>query len=139
MTVLILILAVAAASLQTPSNAGEDLLDGCSRVKTARAHYSKQTEALRLKSSNDPLTGQTDVLHYRLDLEIDPAAEYLSGSNTMTVNTLADSVTSFRFWLHSVYSITDIEVEGETVEWRRLDAEVIGVSLGRTPGVKISS
>ena len=38
MTVLIMILALGAASLQTPATAEDDPLDGCSRVKTARAH-----------------------------------------------------------------------------------------------------
>ena len=132
MTVLILILAIGATSLQIPSDVEEDLLDGCSRIKTARAHFSERTEALRLKSSNDPLTGQTDVLHYRLDFEVDPAAEYLSGSNTMTVATVVDDVSVFRFWLHTTYSITALEVEGERADWRRLDAEIIEVSLGRT-------
>ena len=131
MTVLIMILALGAASLQ-PLADEPDQLDGCSRTKTARAHFSEQTKALRLKSSNDPLTGQTDVLHYRLDFEVDPAAEYLSGGNTMTVKTLVDNVTAFRFWLHNVMSISAVEIDGKAAEWQRLDAEVIEVSLGRT-------
>jgi aminopeptidase N len=132
MTVLIMILALGAASLQTLSTNAEDPLDGCSRIKTARAHFSERTEALRLKSSNDPLTGQTDVLHYRLDFEVDPDTRYLSGSNTMTVSTLVHGVTAFRFWLHTAFSITAVEIEGEAAEWQRLDPEVIEVSLGRT-------
>jgi len=131
MTVLTLILALGVASLQTPSTAVEDPPDGCSRLKTARANLPGKNEALRLKSSNDPLTGHTDVLHYRLDFEVDPAAEYLRGSNTMTVTTVVDDVSVFRFWLHTAFSITALEVEGETAEWRRLDAEVVEVSLGR--------
>ena len=132
MTVLIMILALGVASLQTPSTAGEGTLDGCSRVKTERAHLSEKTEALRIKSSNDPLTGQTDVLHYRLDFEVDPATEYLRGSNTMTVRAVVDDVSVFRFWLHTAFSITALEVGGETAEWRRLDAEIIEVSLGQS-------
>jgi aminopeptidase N len=131
MTVLMMILALGAAALQIPSTTAEDRLDGCSRVKAARAHLSKKTEALRLKSSNDPLTGQTDVLHYRLDFEVDPEARYLAGSNTMTVNTLVHGVTAFRFWLHGALSITAVEVDGGAAEWRRLDSEVIEVSLGQ--------
>ena len=127
MMVLILILAIGAAGLQIPSAVEEDPLDGCSRIKTARAHFSERTEALRLKSSNDPLTGQTDVLHYRLDFEVDPAAEYLRGSNTMTVATVVDDVSVFRFWLPTAFSITALEVEGERADWRRLDAEIIEV------------
>ena len=132
MTVLAMILALGVASLQMPSTAGDEPLDGCSRVKAARAQFSEKAEALRLKSSSDPLTGQTDVLHYRLDIEVDPDSEYLNGSNTMTITTLVDDVSVFHFWLHSALSITAVEVEGEAVEWRRLDTEVIEVSLGRT-------
>ena len=132
MTVLIMILVLGAASLQTPTTTAEDPLDGCSRAKTARAHFSDQAERLRLKSSSDPLAAQTDVLHYRLDFEVDPTARYLSGSNTMTVRTLVDDVTVFRFWLHSALSITAVEVEGKAAQWQRLDTEVIEVSLGRT-------
>ena len=132
MTVLMLILALGVASPQTPSTAGEGPLDGCSRGKTERAHASKRTETLRIKSSNDPLTTQTDVLHYRLAFEIDPPARYLSGRNTMTIRTLVDDVNVFRFWLHTAFSIAAVEVDGENAEWRRLDAEVIEVSLGQT-------
>ena len=63
MTVLAMILALGVASLQMPSTAGDEPLDGCSRVKAARAQFSEKAEALRLKSSSDPLTGQTDVHH----------------------------------------------------------------------------
>jgi hypothetical protein len=131
MAVVMMILALAAASaLPLPSE--PDPLDGCSRTKTARAQFSEKTEALRLKSSNDPLAEQTDVLHYRLDFEVDPADEYIDGSNTMTIRSLVDSVTAFRFWLHSAMSITAVEIDGNAAGWQRLDTEIIEVSLGRS-------
>jgi hypothetical protein len=131
MTVLIMILVLGAGILQTPETIADDGLDGCSRAKTARAHFSDEAERLRLKSSSDPLASQTDVLHYRLDFEVDPTARYLSGSNTMTISALVDGVTVFRFWLHNALSITKVEVEGKAAQWQRLDTEVIEVSLGR--------
>ena len=132
MTVLILILALGVSSPQTSSAVEGGPLDGCSRLKTTRAPLSEKAEKLRLKSSNDPLTGQTDVLHYRLDFEVDPTTEYLRGTNTMTVKTLDDSVTAFRFWLHDVMSVSAVELDGKPVDWQRLDAEIIEVSIART-------
>jgi hypothetical protein len=132
MAVLITILVLAAASLQSPQQTVPESLDGCARAKTARAQFSAKTEALRLKSTSDPLAEQTDVLHYRLDFEIDPVAEYIDGSNTMTVRTLVDEVTEFHFWLHRAMYITAVKIEGRVAAWRRLDTEVIEVSLGRT-------
>ena len=132
MAVLMMIIVLAATSVQPPSTPMKDPPDSCSRAKTARARYLEKADALRLKSVNDPLAGQTDVRHYRLDFEVHPTARYIDGSNTMTVKTLVDDVTAFRFWLHRALTITAVEVEGETAAWRRLDEEVIEVSLGRS-------
>jgi aminopeptidase N len=138
MAIVILILVLGVASLQAqPVDelvpvAGSEAIDGCSRVKAARGVLLEETERLRLKSSSDPLAEQTDVLHYRLDFEIDPAAEYLDGGNTMTVRTVVDEVAVFRFWLHVAMSITDIRVDDRVAAWRRLDTEVIEVELGRS-------
>jgi aminopeptidase N len=138
MAILVLILVLGAASLQAPpvdeaaSPAGRDAIDGCSRVKAARADFSAESDRLRLKSSSDPLAEQTDVLHYRLDFEIDPVAEYLDGGNTMTVRVVANEVAAFRFWLHSAMSITEIRVDDRVAAWRRLDTETIEVELGQS-------
>ena len=127
MTVWIIILALGAASLQPLPMDGDsptaayDATDGCSRLKAARSSFSEEAKRLKFKSSSDPLAEQTDVLHYRLEFEIDPAAEYLDGGNTMTVNALVDGVTVFHFWLHSALSINEVRVEGRTAAWRRLD------------------
>ena len=138
MVILILILILAAASLQAQSldeavpAAGFDTVDGCSRIKAARAVLSEEAARLRHKSSSDPLAEQTDVLHYRLEFEIDPAAEHLEGGNTMTVKAVYDGVSIFRFWLHSALTISEIRVEDRVAAWRRLDTEVIEVELGRS-------
>jgi aminopeptidase N len=138
MTVLIIILVLGVASLQPlpvdedHALAAHDALDGCSRIKAARATLSEEADRLRLKSSSDPLAEQTDVLHYRLDFDIDPVAEYINGANTMTVKALVDDLTAFRFWLHSSMSINEVRVEGRVAAWRRIDAEVIEVELGQS-------
>jgi aminopeptidase N len=132
MTVFMLILVLTVASSSSPPQTVQDPPDGCSRIKTARPQLHEKAEALRLKSSRDPLALQTDVLHYRLDFEVDPIAETIDGSNTMTIRTLVDEVTQFHFWLHSAMYITAVKVDGRVVAWRRLDTEVIEVLLGRS-------
>jgi aminopeptidase N len=138
MAILILILVLGAASLQAspvdevvPSTV-HDGADRCSRAKAARAGLSEEAARLKLKSSSDPLSEQTDVLHYKLDFEIDPVARYLDGGNTMTVKAVVDGVAVFRFWLHSAMSITEIRVDGRVAAWRRLDTEAIEVELGHS-------
>ncbi len=93
---------------------------------------------LRLKSINDPLNERTDVLHYRLDFDVNPESETINGSNTMTVRALTGGVTAFHFWLHTALRITEVEVDGKGAVWRRLDAEVIEVS-GPVDAVEFST
>ena len=97
MTVLIIILVLGVASLQPlPMDedhalAAHDALDGCSRIKAARATLSEEADRLRLKSSSDPLAEQTDVLHYRLDFDIDPVIALDTAFLQAAVNTLCDT------------------------------------------------
>jgi aminopeptidase N len=127
MTILVLI----AAGLQ-PLADDSHRIDGCSRTKVMSSRSLQRADELRLKSANDPLADQTDVLHYRLELDVDPTAEYLNGANTMTVSVLADGVTVFHFWLHEAMTISSVEVDGRPVTWQRPDSEVIEVMLDRT-------
>ena len=106
--------------------------EGCSHAKTAIARAAAGAKALRLKSTDDPLAEQTDVLHYRLDFEVVPMTRFLGGSNTMTVRCLEDGVTAFRFWLHSAMSIASVRLDGSSAQWRRLDGATLEVELGRS-------
>jgi len=106
--------------------------EGCSHAKTAIARAAAEAKALWVKSSDDPLAEQTDVLHYRLDIEVDPAARFLDGSNTMTVRCREDGVSVFHFWLHSAMSITSVRVDGSSGQWHRLDSATLEVELGRS-------
>ncbi len=107
---------------------------GCSRAKIAVARAASHNAKLALKSSDDPLAEETDVLHYRLDLEVDPSRGFLAGSNTMTVRCRVDGVRVFRFWLHSAMAITGLRVNGSAASWRRLDGATLEVNLDRTYG-----
>ena len=106
--------------------------EGCSHAKTAIARAAVEAKALRLKSTDDPLAEQTDVLHYRLDFEVVPMTQFLGGANTMTVRCREDGVTAFRFWLHSAMSITSVRLDGSNAQWRRLDGATLEVELGRS-------
>jgi aminopeptidase N len=116
-------------TVQSPPTEG---LDGCSRAKTARARYSEKADALQLKNVNDPLAGQTDVRHYRLDFEVDLDAQTFSGSTTMTVASRIEDLLIFRFWLNSSMAISSVEVDGEEVEWQRLNETTVDVDLNRS-------
>jgi len=106
--------------------------EGCSHAKTAIARAAARAGTLFLKSTDDPLAHQTDVRHYRLDLEVDPMNRFLDGSNTMTVESRVDDVTAFRFWLHAAMTVGSVEVDGAAAQWRRLDSATVEVELGRT-------
>jgi len=109
-----------------------EVFEGCSHAKTAIARAAAEAKNLRLKSSDDPLAEQTDVLHYRLDFEVVPMSGFLGGHNTMTVRCREDGVTAFRFWLNSVMSITSVRLDGASAQWRRLDGATLEVELGRS-------
>ena len=104
----------------------------CSRAKTASPERAKAARYLQLKSSNDPLALQTDVQHYRLELEVDPAAAFIDGRTTMAVMCVEDGVTAFRFWLHSSLTINEVELEGGAADWTRLDEATVEVELDAT-------
>jgi aminopeptidase N len=78
----------------------------------------------------DPLAALTDVLHYRLDLQIDPAARRLTGSNEMTVRCVV-AVSTFHFRLDSLFTIGAVTVDGVAASWQRLDSETVEVALDR--------
>lgn len=74
---------------------------------------------------------ETDVRHYRLELEAVPATRVLIGSNVMTVRAAADSVQRFRFRLASSYALTSVTVDDAPAAFSRLDAATVEVELGR--------
>ena len=81
------------------------------------------------RDTDAPLT--TDVQHYHLDLEIAPSTAWLGGSNTMTVRSLVDNLTTFRFRLQEVFTISDLRVGGTPVGSSRLDSATMEVTLDR--------
>jgi hypothetical protein len=73
----------------------------------------------------------TDVQHYWLDIELNPISEMVSGTNTMTIRSRVDNLTTFIFRLHFNFAIGDVRVGGNPVAWTRLDPANIAVTLDR--------
>jgi len=135
LVVVILAGAVPVTAVDVPQEAAHDEPLGCSRAKTALAGAALADVKLLLKSSDDPLAEETDVLHYQLDIEVVPSSFFLTGNNTMTVRSRVDGVTAFRFWLHSSMSINSVRVNGDAAPWRRLDGATVEVDLDRSYNV----
>jgi len=73
----------------------------------------------------------TDVLHYFLDIEINPGAEWIGGSNTMNVRSLVDGLTTFSVRLRSNFDITEMSIDGTPLSWTRPDLYHVEATLDR--------
>lgn len=107
----------------------------CAHAKTAhlRAMLAQHGTLTLPVGVRDGLE-DTDVLHYHLDLLIDPGLKRLDGSNTMTVRSAINGLTSFQFRLSSTFTIGALTVGGQSVSWQRLDPATIEVMLDRPYG-----
>ncbi|MFQ5806149.1 MAG: M1 family aminopeptidase [Phycisphaerae bacterium] len=56
----------------------------------------------------------TDLLHNNLDIEIFPSSATISGSNTMTIQSLVDGLTELTFRLRANFTITSAIINGTT-------------------------
>jgi aminopeptidase N len=126
----IVFLALALASPQ-PSSAADMPPEGCSHAKSHAARIARQLVDPQHKNIEDPESHKTDVLHYRLDFEVEPDSETLTGSTTMTVTSRTGGLESFRFWLNGSMAILAVEIDGREVTWFRRDAVTIDVELDR--------
>jgi hypothetical protein len=75
------------------------------------------------------VVNDTDVLHYVLDIEVVPASDWLGGTNTITVRSLIDGLTTFQIRLRDNFNITSVQVEGIPATWARLSESTIEVDL----------
>jgi aminopeptidase N len=131
MTYGLIALALALASPQLPAAAVEIPPEGCSHAKTHAAEITRQFESPRHKNIEDPESHKTDVLHYRLEFEVDPASETLTGSTILTVASRTDGLETFRFWLNGSMAILAVEIDGQELTWFRRDSVTIDVELDR--------
>jgi hypothetical protein len=79
----------------------------------------------------DERDANTDVLHYFLDLEVIPENQWIAGSNTMTVRSMIDLLTTFRFRLDTILDITEMRVGATPVTWTQVDDATVEVTLDR--------
>lgn len=106
--------------------------EGCAHSKALRGRF----EAGLSPGGSAPLTQQaapwndlTDVQHNHLFLEIEPSQGTVSGSNTMTVESATNGLTSFRFRLQNNFFITDVRVNNTPAPWVRADTAHVDVTL----------
>ena len=71
----------------------------------------------------------TDVLHNDIAIEIDPAAQTLAGSNTMTVRSLVDGLTTFDVRIRSQFNLPSVLVDGAPASWTRQSTTTITITL----------
>jgi methionine-rich copper-binding protein CopC len=103
----------------------------CSRAKSARARRNAEGAPLQPTDlSPDPTATASDVLHYRLVLEIDPTITRIVGSNVMTIRAEnAEGLGRFRFRLDQRLHLGSVTSAGRRVTPTRIDADTIEVAI----------
>jgi len=103
----------------------------CARAKREMAAALAAQGRYVPPTPRDNFSTDTDVLHYDLDIEINPVSAWIGGANTMTVQSLVDDLTLFRFRLDTTFTITDVQVGGVPAEWVRVAYPAVEVTLDR--------
>jgi aminopeptidase N len=131
--ILVIVLCMPGQTLPLQDN---DCPEGCCKARAANfaaKMLGVMPDVDILGRNQQPLTrADTDVLHYNLDIEIDPGAQWIGGSNTMTVESLVNGLTLFPFRLSSTFTITALTVNGSAAAWTRVDSATLEVTLDRT-------
>jgi len=107
---------------------GED----CAHGKAMRTRFQQGLAPDGLapvSQQSSPWNDLTDVQHNHLFLQIEPALGTVAGSNTMTVKSATNALTSFRFRLQSNFTITDVRVNNAPAAWVRADSVHVDVTL----------
>jgi len=104
---------------------------GCAHAKATWRHTLEPPPDVLGGIAFDGSPPAEDVLHYFLDIEINPSARWLGGANTMTIRSLQDGLTTFTFRLDTTFVISDVRVGGVPVTWQRTDFPAVEVTLDR--------
>lgn len=94
------------------------LVDGCGKAERLRRRFAAGLLPSDLPAANsDPFADReafsdTDVLNNSLDIAVDPTAQTIAGSNTITVKSLVPNLTQFTFALRSNFTVSAIEING---------------------------
>lgn len=95
--------------------------EGCGKGSALRRRYLAGLEPFELKDATfNPFADRdylsdTDVQNNFLDIAVDPAAGTISGSNTITVKSMVNGLTTFNFALRSNFAVTQVQVNGLNV------------------------
>jgi hypothetical protein len=108
--------------------------DQCAHTKLEAAAAAAKAGLLPLGGGDGGIAGfddDTDVLHYDLTIEVDPATEWLGGTNTITVRSLVDNLTVFRVRIADYFTLTSVTSGGVPAVWTRIDPATIEITLDR--------
>jgi len=104
---------------------GKDV--GCGHIL---ATMSGLLEHEALETAGDPAL-DSDVQHCFLDIALDFTARRISGSNTLTVRSLASGVSTFSLDLGDHFAIDSVEVNGLPASFSR-PGDALSITLDRT-------
>lgn len=88
---------------------------------------------LRLKTET---WDATDVLSNNVDIDVIPVSGTISGSNTMTIKALENSLSEFTFRLSDNFTISSVTLNGAPITFTRLDP--INVRANLSPAVALN-
>ena len=107
----------------------QELRPSCSHAKLEMARFMHGLPPGAGDRGARTGSADTDVIHNALDIELDPANTWLGGSNTTTIKSLVDGLSTYQFQLDSVLPVGDVKVNGNAAAWTRLDSANLQVTL----------
>lgn len=105
--------------------------DVCTRAILAARRQLRPAPAWVTEVQEGGWTQETDVLHYDLDIEINPSAVTIAGRNTMRVRVLVNGLQSFQIQLDQAFGSPAMSIGGVPVTYTRGSGPVIDVALDR--------
>lgn len=109
-----------------PHGEGKDRLCGHALASMSRF----QRERMFAPTAGAAAAADTDITHCRLEIEIDPAAQTVTGSNTLDVAAATDGLTQVTLDLRSNMAVDAVTVNGTPAAYTRPIHQVL-ISLDR--------
>ncbi len=131
MTAAAVLLAVLVAAAP-PSPAGDEPTRAEALAKARRLRAELTARALEEVTGDpqqDGTSGETDVRHVSLDLDVQPSAASLAGHATLTVASRRAGLDRFRVRLSGALTVDAVRSGGADAAWRRLDDATLEVTL----------
>jgi len=112
----------------------DDGKDGsCGHAEAAKAYAELYGTLPPLRPASAAATGDTDVTHCLLDIEVltSTSPKSIAGSNTLDVTSLIDGLTQFTLDLRSNMAVDAVTVNGSSASYTRKENQIV-ISLGST-------